>query len=110
MITVSKHARDRINNRLRGLISMSEVEKALRDLGPIEIGKTTRMIKVLDRHYTLDERSESGEFVHGNSLWVIVRRADEWDSGALSTIVLREVSQKHRSMHENYVMAENHRR
>ncbi len=84
---LSTHAQERIQYRLNGIITEGEVKGAVsgRDF---KKGETWLRVKKLPKTIFLPDG------VHGDVIYVIVRRATRYDDGVIATVELREHSQK----------------
>lgn len=90
MLYFSKHASDRLE-RVRGILSREDVEAAVRRAGRLGIGETAIKVRVLPR--SVQVTAADGSYSSGNVVYVVFRRRDAADQGAVATIELRHAAQ-----------------
>lgn len=87
MLKLSKHAEERLSERLRGIVTRTEIETAVRRVGRFGVGETAIRIKHLPR--TLRVSGADGSVSTGNTVFVVYRRDNSTDEGLVTTVELR---------------------
>ena len=91
-MNISRHANERINNRLVDVLTRYEVESAIKDID-FDIGETWVKLKVLDTTFKQYDY-KSNRVISGDVIYIIVKRRDKNDNGLVATVEVRHLWQK----------------
>ena len=94
-VTFSKHANDRLNGRMSGIVTKHEILAAVRAVGNLDLGETAIKVKRLSRVMTVTDLD--GSISQGDVVVAVYRRSSLLDAGCVATIELRCRWQKNSS-------------
>ena len=86
-INFSKHANDRLNGRMSGIVSQREIQAAVYEAGKLGVGETAIKVKRLPRVITVSDRD--GSVSQGDVVIAVYRRSNLLDAGCVTTVELR---------------------
>jgi hypothetical protein len=89
-MNITDHCKSRVERRLQGIVTVREVQECTAAVQP-KVGETWVLIKRLTGHKSISDTA--GKWVNGDTVWAVVKRKHERDTGAVVTVLLRRWEQ-----------------
>ena len=103
---ITRHAKDRINKTLAGLVTFRNVISAVNHYGTFQVGQTAVLVKRLES--PVDFIDKSGKRRHGDLILAIVDKRFDQDPGRVCTVMVRESRYSDRSFRAYDQIKEHH--
>jgi hypothetical protein len=98
-VHITTHCERRVLSRLSDIVTAEEVQHKVAQLCP-KVGETWVLVKRLKSPVYIPCGTDDGA-VNGDTVWAVVKRQNEYDDGAVVTVLVRRWGQ---TMKADYVV------